>query len=100
MEYEVRLSKRAEANLRHIYSAIRVDRSPVAANWFRGLEAAIFSLESLPQRCPITPEKPNVRHLLYGDKPRAYRILYSIDESRQMVNVAQIRHWARRPLDK
>ena len=100
MAYEVRLSKRAITNLRHTYEAIRVDRSPLAAKWFRGLEKAIFSLEELPQRCPIAPERPNMRHLLYGDKPRAYRILYSIDEARLIVNVAQIRHWARQPLDK
>jgi len=95
MAYDVRISKRALTNLRNIYQAIRVVHSPVAEDWFIGLEAAIFSLEHLPQRNPITPERPNLRHLMYGDKPRSYRILYSIDETKQIVNVAQIRHWAR-----
>jgi len=95
MAYDVRVSKRAVANLRHIYQAIRVVHSPLAEEWFLGLEEAIFSLEQSPQRNPAAPERPNLRHLMYGDKPRAYRILYSIDEARQIVNVAQIRNWAR-----
>lgn len=99
MAYEVKIAKKAEANLRHIYKAIRVVRSPVAEDWFRGLEAAIFSLDRHPLRHPLTGEKPNLRNLLYGRKPRRYRVLYSIDEARQVVNVVQIRHWARHRLD-
>ena len=98
MAYEVRISQRAVRNLRNVYSAIRVVHSPVAEVWFRGLEAAIFSLETVPLRCPVTPERQNLRHLMYGDKPRAYRVIFSIDERKQVVNIAQIRHWARKPI--
>ncbi len=98
MEYEVRLSKRSIQNLRNIYISIRAVHSPLAEDWFRGLEAAIFSLEEMPHRCPITPERPALRHLLYGDRPRAYRVIFSIDEAKKIVNVAQIRHWARKPI--
>ena len=59
MAYDVRLSRRALTNLRNIYQAIRVVHSPVAEDWFLGLEATIFSLEHAPQRNPITPEQPN-----------------------------------------
>ncbi|HEX9202188.1 MAG TPA: hypothetical protein VF865_21700, partial [Acidobacteriaceae bacterium] len=51
-----------------------------------------------PARSPVTPERAHLRHLLYGNKPHTYRILYSIDEEERIVNVAQIRHGARRPL--
>ena len=95
MAYGVKISKRAVTNLRNIYRAIRVVHSPVAEDWFVGLEAPIFSLEHLPERNPIAPERPKLRHMMYGDKPRAYRILYSIDEAKQIVNVAQIRQRAR-----
>jgi toxin ParE1/3/4 len=98
MAYEVRVSKKALANLRHIYQAIRVIHSPLAEDWFLGLEAAIFSLENLPQRNPVTPERADLRHLMYGDKPRSYRILYAIDEAKLIVHVVQIRHWARGPM--
>jgi toxin ParE1/3/4 len=98
MAYEVRLARRALSDLRHIYGSIEAETSDAADTWFRGLESAIFSLETDPSRSPITPERPNLRHLLYGNKPHIYRILYSINEDERVVNVAQIRHGARRPL--
>jgi plasmid stabilization system protein ParE len=98
MAYEVRLATRAINDLRHIYKTIEADTSQAADAWFRGLESAIFSLETHPARGAVAPERPHLRHLLYGNKPHVYRILYSIDENQKVVNVAQIRHGARRPL--
>jgi len=98
MTFEVRLSKRAERDLRDIYGSINAENSEAAAKWFRGLEAAIFSLETYPVRCAVTPERPNLRHLLYGNKPHIYRVLFNIDDGTAIVSVAQIRHGARRPL--
>jgi len=98
MAFEVRLSKRAERDLRDIYGSINAENSDAAAIWFRGLEAAIFSLETHPARCAITPERSSLRHLLYGNKPHIYRVLFSIDDGAALVSVAQLRHGARRPL--
>jgi plasmid stabilization system protein ParE len=98
MAFEVRLAKRALRDLRHIYATINAETSLPAEIWFRGLEAAIYSLEMYPKRCAMTPERPNLRHLLYGNKPHIYRVLFTINESAQIVSVAQIRHGARRPL--
>jgi plasmid stabilization system protein ParE len=98
MAYEVRLAKRAINDLRHIYKTIEADTSRAADGWFRGLESAIFTLETHPARGAVPPERPHLRHLLYGNKPHVYRILYSIDENRKIVYVAQIRHGARQPL--
>jgi plasmid stabilization system protein ParE len=98
MAYEVRLTRRAIGDLRHIYQNVEAETSVAADTWFRGLEAAIFSLEDDPARGAITRERPRLRQLLYGNKPHVYRIIYSISESERRVNVAQIRHGARRPL--
>ncbi|WP_182277669.1 type II toxin-antitoxin system RelE/ParE family toxin [Granulicella sp. 5B5] len=98
MAYEVRLAKRAIRDLSHIYETINAESSQAAALWFRGLEAAIFSLETHPERCAMTPERSNVRHLLYGNKPHIYRVLFTVDEERRVVSVAQIRHGARHPI--
>jgi len=98
MAFEVRLAKRAIRDLRHIYGSVNAETSEAAAVWFRGLEAAIFSLEVLPERCATTPERPNLRHLLYGNKPHIYRVIFTINDEAQIVNIAQIRHGARRPL--
>ena len=98
MAFEVRLATRAINDLRHIYKTIEAETSLAAEAWFRGLESLIFSLETLPARGPIIQKRTHLRHLLYGNKPHIYRILYTIDERANIVNIAQIRHGARRPL--
>lgn len=35
-----------------------------------------------------------LRHLLYGSKPDVYRVIYEIDEARELVSVITIRHSA------
>ena len=66
--------------------------------WFRGLEAAIFSLEDDPARGAITPERPFPRHLLFGKRPHVYRIIYSISESEGRATSLGFYCGARQPL--
>lgn len=51
--------------------------------WFEGMEEAIASLDTFPDRCPLVPESQEfpfeVRQLLYGRKPNVYRILFTIE---------------------
>jgi len=50
-------------------------------SWFSALEDAILSLTEFPERCPLAPEDASfpfeVRHLLYGNSPHVYRILFT-----------------------
>jgi plasmid stabilization system protein ParE len=69
----------------------------LARRWFNGLELAILSLGEHPSRCTVAPENSKLRHLLYG-KRVVYRIIYSIDMSREIVTIVHIRHGARRAL--
>jgi toxin ParE1/3/4 len=98
MAYRLELSVRAHQDLDYIYERISADDSDDAARWYFGLEDAIRSLENFPRRCPITPEskktKQGLRHLLYGSKRDAYRVIYEIDEGRKLVSVITIRHSA------
>jgi toxin ParE1/3/4 len=89
--YHVELTDRAFRDLSIIYERIEVDSSEQAARWFNRLEKAIFSLEKYPNRGPLTPEDPTVRHLLYGQKPYVYRIIYEVDEKTSTVYVLHIR---------
>lgn len=101
MEYRVELSARAERNLIHLYEQIRAEDSVRAARWFNRLEKAVYSLDRLPHRCPVAPEsrraKRSLRHLLYGNKPHIYRVIFEIDEPGKTVYVLTIRHGAREP---
>jgi len=95
MVYQVRLTRRALRDLAHIYQHIQVEVSLQASEWFAGLEEAIYSLEQHPKRTPTIPEDSKLRHLLYGKKPRVYRIIYAVVERAHIVDVLHIRHSAR-----
>ena len=76
---------RAQRDLAGIYDWIGARASDAALAWYRGLKDAILTLRNGPNRCPVTPEDRDLRHLLYGGKPRIYRV----------VDVLHIRHGAR-----
>jgi hypothetical protein len=50
-----------------------------------------FSLEALPNRCPVTPESDTFRHLRYGNKPYVERLIYRVQEARKQVDVLPVR---------
>jgi toxin ParE1/3/4 len=102
MTYRVELTARAFRDLEILYLEKNAADSPDAARWFNGLEQAVSTLETRPNRCPIAPEarkvKRQLRHLLYGAKPHVYRVIFEVDERRHIVSVLTIRHGARKPL--
>jgi plasmid stabilization system protein ParE len=94
--YLVNISARAARDLAQLYEEINAESSDASLKWFRGLKKAILSLEEYPYRCPVTPENPKLRHLLYGHKPRVYRTIYKVTEKGKQVKILHIRHGARR----
>lgn len=96
MPYLVNLTARAERDLEYLYTAINAEQSDAALEWYRGMKEAILSLKASPNRCPVTPENPRLRHLLYGRKPHVYRVIYCVGEKRKRVDILHIRHGARR----
>ena len=102
MAYRVEVARRAEADLQELYLWV-VDRAPQqGARWFNGLERAVLSLDQHPKRCPVAPESfdPDhpVRVLIYGRKPHAYRVFFTVDDSARLVRVVHVRRGARKPL--
>lgn len=97
MAYAVNITTRAERDLVYLYNEINAHSQDVALKWYQGLKEAILSLEDFPNRCPITPERANLRHLLYGKKPNVYRVIYRVLAKRKQVDVLHIRHGHRRP---
>jgi plasmid stabilization system protein ParE len=100
MAYRVELTARAGHDLRRIYGRIDAEDSAQARAWFNGLEKAVLSLNDHPSRCSPTPENAELRHLLYGEKPDTYRVIFKIDESSGSVSVLHIRHGKRRPFTR
>jgi len=67
---------------------VSAKRPPCAAEkWLTGLFRAIFSLDELPARCPVSSEAKELgfpaRHLLYGKGRGVYRIIFHIREDEQ-----------------
>ena len=98
MAYLVNITLRAERDFALLYDDIDVGESDAALKWYRGLKQAVLSLEEHPGRCPVTPEKKQLRHLLYGNKPHVYRVIYRVLEKQKQVDVLHIRHGARHSL--
>jgi toxin ParE1/3/4 len=96
MAYLVRIAPRAERDLASLYAEIDAPDSAAARRWYQGLKEGILSLAEKPNRCPITPENKRFRHLLYGEKPQIYRIIYRVDNRRPQIDVLHIRHGAKR----
>ncbi len=96
MAYLVDITPRAERHLAYRYREIDAQHSDAALEWYWGVKEAILSLELQPNRCPVTREHRELRHLLYGHKPHIYRVIYRVREKQKRVEVLHIRHGARR----
>ena len=98
MAYLVSISSRAERDLAHLYEEINAEYSSAALKWYWGPKKAILTLEEQPNRCPVTPKKGELRHLLHGNKPNIHRVIYRVLERHKRVEVLHIRHAARRKI--
>jgi len=86
---------RAERDLANFYRKIEAGASDAALTWYRGLRESIRTLQNSPNRCPVTPENSELRHLLYGNKPYIDRAIYRVLDKQKQVLVLHIRHAAR-----
>jgi len=96
MAYLVRITTRAERDLESLYEEINARDSAAARQWYRGLKQVILSLSEAPKRCAVSPENKRLRHLLHGERPHVYRVIYRVDNRQRQVDVLHIRHGARR----
>src|SRR5215469_1097444 len=90
MTYPVNITQRAQQDLADLYDRIHAESSPAAGRWYQGLKAAILSLEQQPNRCPVIRKQQKLRHLLHGEKPNVYRVLYRLLERRKQVEIVHI----------
>ena len=95
MAYQVKIGIRAERDWANLLDQIHAGDSAAALKWYRGLKLGILSLEEMPNRCPVTRECDQLRHLLCGHKPHVYRVIYRVLEKENQVEVLHIRHGAR-----
>jgi toxin ParE1/3/4 len=90
MAYLVSMALRAQRDLISLYEDINAKESAAALRWYQSLKLAILGLEENPNRCPITPESKQIRHLLYGHKPHVYRVISRVLERKKRVDILHI----------
>lgn len=102
MAYRVKVSPSALADAESAYLWLKEQVSDKqATKWYNGLVDAIYSLDTLPLRCPLAPESEELgvelRQLLYGKRSAAYRILFAVvwEEAEEVVRVYRVWHGAR-----
>jgi plasmid stabilization system protein ParE len=83
MVYVVKLMPRAKRDLRFLFEHIHASESNAALRLYQGLKRTILTLERRPNRCPVTPEYKESRHLLYGHEPHVYRVIYRVVEKKK-----------------
>lgn len=92
------LESRAREDLESRYRYLARTASFAAAkSWLEAIVAALESLASLPDRCPLASENDafsvTIRQLLQGSD----RILFTVSRDTRRVHVLHIRHQAREP---
>ncbi len=99
MTYEVRVSDKAHGQIQDIYDRLLIEARSAAVEWFNGVLERMNSLAQFPHRCPRAIESrrlsSELRHLVYGDHRRAYRIIFVVRAER--VIILEVRHAARAP---
>ena len=101
MAFRVEITARAKSDVGLILRWLLSQQADVAAQrWFQGFTDAVASLSNFPSRCPLAPESAivpfEVRQLIYGRKPHAYRVLFTIEGD--VVIVHHIRHGRQKSL--
>jgi plasmid stabilization system protein ParE len=100
LEFQVDITEPAVVDAEGYVGFIRdVRKEPEAAErWFRGLVQAIYSLEDLPERCPVIPEQEEfsfeIRHLIYF----SHRIIFGIEREKNRVVIYRVYHGSRQSL--
>ena len=100
MAFHVDITELALSDAEDFVRFIRdVKKEPEAAEqWFRGLVQAIYSLEDLPERCPVIPEQEEfpfeIRHLIYF----SHRIVFCVEREKRRVVIYRVYHGARQRL--
>ena len=96
MNYQIVIQPNAQTDIERAYRWL-LERAPTrAVTWYNGLQQAIDSLQSLPERCSLAPEdeyfSEEIRQLLYGRRGGVYRILFTIVDN--IVHILHVRHSA------
>ena len=95
--YQVIILPSAERDIGEAYEWLAEQDAETAIRWYNRLREVFFSLDTFPERYPLTPESEflnsEIREIFHGRRQHKYRILYTV--SKNEVRVLHVRHGAR-----
>ncbi len=98
MAFNIRLTHVAQDDVAGTMEFL-IGRSPEAAKrWLDGLFEAIESLGELPARHALIAEAARLKRPLRSLPYQSHRVVYEVDETRQIVSIVRVYHFARAPL--
>jgi plasmid stabilization system protein ParE len=99
MAYSIQVSPLARKDIIETGDYIRdkIDQER-ATRWKNELLKAIGSLSEMPKRCPVADESRDVGLELRELHHKPHRIIFTIDEPAQAVQILRVYHSARAPL--
>jgi plasmid stabilization system protein ParE len=105
MAYRVEITAPAALDIDEAYTWLQQIYPAYAVDWYGRLDEAVQSLAEFPQRCRHAREQASVpyelRQLIVGAGPRAYRALFSIQTDMNatgLVLVLRVQYAARQTL--
>ncbi len=100
MAFRVDITERALADAEDFVEYVRREKGDAlgAERWWNGLLDALFSLEQRPGRGTLLPEPPLRTRRLRQILHQSHRIVFEMDEQREIVRVLRIYHASRREL--
>ena len=100
MRYRVEISTPAylDAKDYFVYVKDKKESPEAAARWYLGLFDELKKLADFPKSLPLIPEQHHhrieIRQFIY----HSHRVIFSVDEQKEIVSVLRIYHGAREPL--
>lgn len=94
MAFEIKIAEPAETDLFETFALINEVAPRSAKLWLNRIYAAILTLRNMPERCPIAPESEDlareIRHLIFGRKRSAFRIIFDVIHQQKLVRILRV----------
>jgi plasmid stabilization system protein ParE len=98
MKYEVKISASAERDIEEILEFISNGSKVHATKWIVEFELKIASLRELPLRHALIEESAQVGLKLRSLLHHSHRIIYFVNEEKDLVEIVRVYHGSRKPL--
>ncbi len=96
--FDIEITDPARDDIDSAVTFLAQESRAAAARWKTALQALILSLQEMPGRFPVIPEASELQMPYRSVLHASHRVVFRIDEEKNVVYVVRVYHGARRPL--